>query len=67
MDDFDRASETEQRDRDLCIANARRSTKRIPTGFCDYCNAVIHEGLYCDAECRDDAELERAAMRRNGR
>ena len=68
MDDFDRASEAEQRDRDLCIERARKAKTKVSTGHCAYCNEVVPgDRVYCDSECREFGELEARARTRNGR
>lgn len=69
MDEFDRASEAEQIDRDLCIAQARRyGGALLPVGACHYCDSLLRaDKLFCDAECRDEWERERIARIRNGR
>ena len=65
MDEFDRATEAEMRDRDMAIEAASRK-KRGPeaTGECLWCGDAIErlgEGLrWCCVECRNDwAEHDR--------
>lgn len=32
-------------------------TSSLPvTGFCHYCDELIREGVFCDADCREDYE-----------
>lgn len=69
-DIFDQASDREQLERDLAIASARKpSASAQATGHCLWCNAQIEQGKrWCDAECREDWELNQQAFRRkNGR
>lgn len=60
MDDFDRAQEREQRDRDLAIQAQQDAAKHgalTPCCVCHNCDAVIgNGGLFCDCDCRDDYE-----------
>lgn len=57
MDEFDRASELEQRERDACVAAARNRRGLLPCGFCYNCEEPLPAGrLFCDTECRDDYE-----------
>jgi hypothetical protein len=58
MDEFDKASEIEQSQRDMAISIIRNKRKASFTGFCRYCNAQINIGNFCSAECREDQELE---------
>lgn len=45
-DVIDMACEHEQRDRELAIENATRSTPALPpTGLCYYCYAEVRHGL----------------------
>lgn len=66
-DIFDRASEREQLERDLAISSARKSASSAQaTGHCLWCNAALSQGKrWCDAECREDWELEQEANRRH--
>ena len=69
-DEIDIASEVEMLQRDAFIAKARNQSKKITTGFCDYCNERLDSMAkrFCSPECRDDYEMEEAAMKRhNGR
>lgn len=55
-DQFDRASDLEQLDRDRCIAAARATTPALEaTGFCLWCEEVVGPGRrWCDADCASD-------------
>ena len=69
-DEFDRASDIEMAERDRLIEEARKQKPRVYTGFCKYCNDRLDTPMkqFCSPECRDDFELEEAAMHRhNGR
>ena len=50
-------------------ARAKASERELfPVGSCHYCDCTVGHGqLFCDAICRDDHEVEKAAMARNGR
>lgn len=66
MDDLDRASELEQKQRDAALAGVRaRSATLPPTGACYNCGEPLAGSrVFCDAECRDDHETRRRAMER---
>ena len=66
-DFLDDASEIENNERERLIAKARKGVKAERTGRCAYCNDVLKNplGIYCSAECRDDLELQEAAMKRH--
>ena len=66
-DFLDDASENESNERERAIANARKGAKAERTGRCAYCNDILDDPMkvYCSSECRDDYELEEAAMRRH--
>jgi len=69
-DAIDKACDREQLDRDLAIARARNSQSAAKaTGRCLSCNAALEQGKrWCDAECREDWELDQQAFhRKNGR
>ena len=68
-DVIDMACEREQRDRELAIENATRSTPALPpTGLCYYCYAEVPEGArFCDADCRDDLSALKSAEARRGK
>lgn len=58
-DQFDRAQEIEQRDRDINISEALKKQKVIaPTGLCLFCDEPIAPTAtnlrFCDSFCRDD-------------
>jgi hypothetical protein len=61
----DQAEAAEQRHRDAALA-VRKPTL-IACGQCHYCAEPLRAGLlFCDLECRDGFEFERAARLRNG-
>lgn len=66
-DILDDASEIENNERERLIAKARNGIKVQRTGRCAYCNDILDDPMkvYCGAECRDDHELEEAAMKRH--
>ena len=66
-DEIDMASEMETAQRESFIAKARKQTKHITTGFCEYCNERLDSSTkrFCSPECRDDFEMEEAAMYRH--
>lgn len=69
-DFLDDAADLTQRETDSLVSSAReRAAKPIPTAtHCIYCEAPTEDGRrFCDAMCRDMAEREIAARRRNGR
>lgn len=74
MDELDRASELESRERDYGVQAAQRAvseqktTRRslLPVGSCYYCDSVVNAGhLFCDQACADDYADEEAAKVRN--
>ena len=66
-DIFDQASDREQLERDLAIASARKPLASTQaTGHCLWCNAALEQGKrWCDAECREDWELDQESRRRH--
>jgi len=58
MDAFDRATELEMKDRELCIANARKAQPVLASGVCHNCGEKV-QGHFCDSDCRDDWEKRR--------
>lgn len=66
-DAIDKACEREQLDRDLAIQSARKGVSEAPvTGHCLWCNAELAQGKrWCDAECREDWELNQEADKRH--
>ena len=62
MDIYDRASDAEERDRELAIKTQKERAARdklIPIGYCHFCNGEIPAGrLFCNGDCRDDFERE---------
>lgn len=69
--EIDMGCEQEQRDRELCIAVARRQSERLEipaNGSCHNCLSPIAAGeRYCDGECAKDHAARRAAEKRRGR
>lgn len=66
-DIIDYASDREQLDRDRAI-DAARSTHPVAkaTGRCLWCNTELTYGKrWCDAECREDWELNQESSRRH--
>ena len=65
-DEFDRASDLEQAERDNCIARCRQVPSIKSVGHCLYCNAELPDGQrWCDAWCREDWSLEQEARHRH--
>ena len=59
-DEFDRASDLEQMDRDMCIGAARQAAQKSTagTGVCLWCEAPLPiERRWCGPDCRDLHEL----------
>jgi hypothetical protein len=68
MDQFDRASELEEKTRAADIAAALAAKKLKPTHYCHYCYEPVEAALlFCDTGCRDDYEKEARHKRINGR
>ena len=67
-DIIDRASEREQYDRDLAIANAAQHAPTLPAcGQCYNCLTELPEGVrFCDSDCRNDYANRKAAEARRG-
>lgn len=66
----DEASATQELLESVAIANVRNQKQFLlkPAGFCHNCGEGLKvDLLFCDADCRDDWERERAAKRRAGR
>ncbi|MHB0992633.1 MAG: hypothetical protein ACYC0M_15350 [Burkholderiales bacterium] len=65
MDEFDRAAESELRDRERALA-IRKQVLR-PCGGCHSCGEPLEDNrLFCDQYCRDDYEARQSAKERNG-
>lgn len=64
-DEIDEAQNLEQHIIEVGIANSRKPTMTF-TGCCHFseCRQPIERGLFCDAGCRDDYEIDE---RRKGR
>lgn len=62
-DEIDQAQRLEQLNIEIGIAN-RKSTMTF-TGRCHFseCRRKIHEGMFCDADCRDDYEYDQRRKR----
>jgi hypothetical protein len=55
MDEFDRASELEQKYRDAAISQTRATAVKLAySGQCYNCQAEITNGLFCDTDCQSD-------------
>lgn len=66
MDDVDRASAREERQREDAL-RVRRAAP-VPCMACHNCGeALAGTALFCDADCRDDWQRQREAARRAGR
>lgn len=67
-DEFDRASEGEQKFREAAIKQSMSvAVKREPVGKCYNCDEPLpHELTFCDDGCRDDYQRMLDAKRRNG-
>jgi hypothetical protein len=61
LDQFDRASALEEKERNDAIAAARADKEHLPpTGYCYYCGEGVRGGRrFCDAHCRDDYDEEK--------
>jgi hypothetical protein len=66
MDEFDRASELEERQRVDALARSRAGNCLTPTGDCHFCGELVKR-LFCDTDCRDAYERVQRARKRNGR
>jgi hypothetical protein len=65
MDEFDRASEREQRDRDAAISHVRKTAVELAyAGECYNCREHLDNGVFCDSDCRDDWAKRMEAQRR---
>lgn len=54
----DAATAIEEREREASIARASAQQPRIFTGNCGNCGGDVRQPFrYCDADCRDDAEM----------
>lgn len=58
-DPSDHASELEQRERDILLAQHKERAKHAlqPTGYCYNCEEPVEKGLFCNSDCRDDFEF----------
>jgi hypothetical protein len=69
MDEADLAFDSEQRHLTQALAAQRRRGKVLqPVGSCHHCGntQAIADRLFCDADCADDWEYERALRSRLG-
>ena len=64
-DQFDKASDLEQLDRDRSIAIARQKTASPePTGFCFWCEEPVLPGArWCNSDCREDWDNEQRRLK----
>lgn len=53
MDIFDKASEIEERERNIAL-QFRKIEPIKPVGYCHYCNEPVKSGLFCCTDCRND-------------
>lgn len=51
----------------ISLAAVRRAERIAPDGHCRFCDALVSTGQFCDVDCRDDFEKERAALVRSGK
>lgn len=65
-DEIDRAQDEIERATERALAAARRVQRLPDLGTCHYCGEPLRGRLFCDAECRDGWERERAARQRSG-
>lgn len=68
-DVIDEAQATEGLFLAVALRNARAAGEGLkPVGRCYYCDGFLVAGrLFCDADCRDDWQRERAAKQRSGK
>ena len=52
MDDADYAQAAT--DLEITVALQKREHELPDVGACNWCDAIIVKGLFCDADCRDD-------------
>lgn len=63
MDDADRAALNDFNEE--AVKNfIARNTQSIRRGKCLNCSEVLAEGLYCDADCREESERRDKLLRR---
>ena len=68
MDDTDRATEREEKYRDLALAAARSAPLLPATGHCHWCDASVSgESHFCDSDCRDMYDNAKRMERINGK
>lgn len=69
MDEFDRATEIEEAEREACVARAMNKPGMQPTGCCRNCGAKLeNDWLFCPGgECRDDFEKQQRMKRIRGK
>ncbi|QRX82320.1 hypothetical protein [Glaciimonas sp. PAMC28666] len=64
----DRADAVIANDIAISLAAVRRAERIAPNGQCRFCDALVAlTGQFCDVDCRDDFEKERAALLRSGK
>ncbi|GAC1529370.1 MAG: hypothetical protein NVS2B4_07670 [Ramlibacter sp.] len=69
MDEADLAFDSEQRYLSQALAaQARSRVLQQPTGCCQHCGNTegLDDRLFCDRDCADDWEYERALRRKLG-
>jgi hypothetical protein len=68
VDDTDRATEREEKYRDLALAAARNVPTLPTTGRCHWCDASVPgEAHFCDSDCRDMYDNAKRMERINGK
>ena len=63
MDEADRASEQEEKQREAALSHRKPVPER--TGFCLNCDE-LSQGAFCNQYCREDYERFERAEKRNG-
>lgn len=57
MDEFDRAQQLEEAEREAAIRAQQAKLRMVACGACHNCNEPLPPGmLFCDRDCRDDYE-----------
>ncbi len=65
MDECDLAQREQERDLQRSIQNHNNSKQQMQAvGICHWCADAVEDGLFCDADCRDDFVQNE---RKNGR
>ena len=64
MDDIDRAAEYQRRLTEAAVSQRKRESGLQATGHCHWCDEpVTGERRFCDSDCADDWERDRAKRR----